>query len=132
MWKFLYGKSYPNEDIEAYKINIFYENWQTIKAHDPSIGYTVAPNQFMDMTNDEFKATMLTAIPITQNDIDANTIIAEDKNTGAPASVDWRTSGKVSPVKNQGQCGSCWAFSCTGANESCDAIFGSGVGDFSE
>jgi cathepsin L len=41
---------------------------------------------------------------------------------GAPASVDWRTQGVVNPVRDQGQCGSCWTFSATQAIESASAI----------
>lgn len=65
MWKYIYGKTYAQDYIEAYKISVFFENWQKIKSHDSTtLGYSVAPNQFMDLTAAEFKATMLTAVPL--------------------------------------------------------------------
>jgi C1A family cysteine protease len=44
--------------------------------------------------------------------------ITEMKNVSIPASIDWRDHNAVNPIRDQGNCGSCWAFSAVGAMES--------------
>jgi len=99
---------------------------------------TFAINQFSDMTPAEFSKARLNGgqkVPAASlaTACSANGITAPHMDVpAAPASFDWRTKGVVTPVKDQGQCGSCWAFSTIANIESLYAIKGNPLTQFSE
>jgi len=82
------------------------------------------------MTKEEFKATMLT-LKATPNGWCDNSKLKR-KHKDVPATKDWRDEGKVTLIKDQGQCGSCWAFSTVAFLESQNLIAGGASQTYSE
>merc|ERR1719201_3360703 len=75
----------------------------------------MGPNQFSDLTLEEFQALPIRGfVKASERGL---AYLGEHMDTEVAASVDWRTKGAVTAVKNQGQCGSCWAFSTIGGLE---------------
>ena len=89
-------------------------------------------NKFADLSQAEFEKLLGLKVPeVTFNEDDESTQ-PEDPILGAPTSIDWRASGAVTGVKNQGSCGSCYTFSATGALEGIYKIKKGSLLSFSE
>jgi len=115
-WMRDYKKSYHHDQFQ-FRYKVFKANLDFVNHHN-TLGksFTTATNQFADLTNSEFVKLY--------NGLTAPTIVPSKSamtpaNTALPASFDWRTKGAVTGIKNQAQCGSCWAFSTTGSTEGC-------------
>jgi C1A family cysteine protease len=111
-----HNKKYTHDEFFS-RFNIYKANMEKIRIHNLlGAKYSMASNEFADQTWEEFRATKLGFKHIDNSVLRAKNAVALDASA-APASVDWRTKGIVTPVKDQGQCGSCWAFSTTGSVE---------------
>ena len=120
-WLARYNKDYVDDTLEkAKRLGIFQNNVAAIAQHNskPASTFIMAINEFADLTFEEFASTRLglnislggalrdrvgkneetAATPFRYGDLDEEDL---------PSEIDWRTKGVVTPVKNQGMCGSC-------------------------
>ena len=107
-----YDKKYESiQDLEK-KFYQYVDNMMFVKEHNNiQSNYTLGETFFADLSLDEFK--------LFKNNyaIGSKCDSFKNNNLNTPNEIDWRTKGAVTPVKDQGQCGSCWSFSATGAME---------------
>jgi cathepsin L len=112
-----FNKEYTHDEFFS-RYNTFKMNYDQIRSHNAgNHSYTKAVNQFADMTGIEFKTLMTGYTPRARDYARSLNTATFDVNTPLAASLDWRTKGAVNAVKNQQQCGSCWAFSAIAATE---------------
>jgi C1A family cysteine protease len=112
-----HNKQYSSDQFFN-RFAIFKNNVDYIRAQNAgNNSYELGMNQFGDLTQHEFKTEVVGGCFAGTAATVAPTVGAR-----APTPVNWQTQGRVQKVKNQGQCGSCWAFSAIGALESADAI----------
>lgn len=124
-WMAKHGKT--QNGLGGSRFEIFKDNLRFIDEHNSqNRSYKLGLNRFADLTNQEYRAMYLgTRTDATRRLMKSR--VASQRYTfkagdQLPESVDWRRLGAVNPIKDQGRCGSCWAFSTIAAVEGINQI----------
>lgn len=111
-WMARYGRVYKDDAEREMRYEIFKNNVEFIESFNRAGNrlYKLGINQFADVTNEEFQASHNGYKKPSQLRQSEGTKFRYENVSAVPASMDWRMKGAVTPVKDQGQCGTFFAF----------------------
>ncbi|WJX36187.1 Cysteine protease xcp2 [Trifolium repens] len=133
-WMSRHGKIYETIEEKLLRFEVFKDNLKHIDERNKIVSnYWLGLNEFADLSHQEFKNKYLgLKVNLSQRRESSNEEEFTYRDVDLPKSVDWRKKGAVTPVKNQGQCGSCWAFSTVAAVEGINQIVTGNLTSLSE
>ena len=115
-------KKYESLEDFEHRFGIFRSNLKNILLHnlDSTQNFTMSVNAYTDLSPAEFKERFTGGFSAVKKT--SSCAVYKPSGSSVPGALDWRAKGGVTSVKNQGQCGSCWSFSSSGAMEGAWAI----------